>query len=141
MLFNTNSRLTAFNVNLGNMTDGSSMFNTCSNLTTFNGDLSSLETADYMFCKCTSLTSFTSNLANFTTGGDSIFGYSINNCTKLDLTSVQNIATTINDLASQGNTGKITIGIAVDLRGNSDLEAALATIRSKGWTVTEIYKS
>ena len=68
-----------------------------------------------------------------------MFGGATYNCTKLDLPSVQNIAETINDLASKGQTGKINIGISQSIQGNADLEAALETIRSKGWTVSEIY--
>lgn len=68
------------------------------------------------------------------TGGSSMF----NNC-KLDLASVQNIAEGINDLAAQGKIGNITIGMVAELNGNEELAAALATIRNKGWTVTEQY--
>jgi hypothetical protein len=44
-------------------------------------------------------------------------------------------------LAAQGKTGTIHIGINQTIQGNTELDAALATIRSKGWTLSEIYKS
>ena len=88
------------------------MFYNCSSLTHFRGALPVLTSANNMFVKC-----------------------------KLDLPSVQNIAEGINDLASQSKSGSIAIGMAADLRGNSELTEALAAIRAKGWTVTEQYNS
>lgn len=60
------------------------------------------------------------------------------NC-KLDTTSVQNIASTINNLSDDTDDGsyswgKITIGIA-NSTPNAEEEAAFNTIASKGWTV------
>ena len=114
------------------------MFNTCSNLTSFNINLSSLTDGNSMFLRCSNLSSFNSDLSSLSNGG-SMFGSGTYNCTKLDLPSVQNIADTINDLASQGKTGSIHIGISKSIQGNTELDAALATIRSKGWTVSEMY--
>lgn len=68
-----------------------------------------------------------------------MFGVTTAVCTKLDLESVQNIATSINDLASKGKTGSISIGIDKTIQGNTELNAALADIRAKGWTVSEMY--
>lgn len=68
-----------------------------------------------------------------------MFGASHTYCAKLDLASVENIATTINDLAAKGKTGSIGIGMTKTIQGNSKLEEALATIRSRGWTVSEMY--
>ena len=162
-MFDHCTNLTSFNYDLSSLTGGNYMFSNCSNLTSFNGDLSSLTSGYYMFEYCRSLTSFNndmssvtdcgnmfyycSNLTSFNgdlrslTSGSKMFGSSTSTCTKLDLASVQNIAETINDLAAKGTTGSISIGISKTIQGNTELEAALATIRSKGWTVSEIYKS
>jgi hypothetical protein len=94
-----------------------------------------------MFKNCTNLTSFNSDLSSLT-NGSTMFGNGTYNCTKLDLASVQNIADTINDLASQGKTGTLNIGIAKALQSTDEtapVNVALAAIRAKGWTVTEIY--
>jgi hypothetical protein len=73
-----------------------------------------------------------------------MFGGSTSNCTKLDLASVENIAATIKNLSANGKTGKIHIGINKSLQSDDEtapINVALAAIRAKGWTVTEIYKS
>lgn len=106
---------------LGNKLEiGSSMFESCSYLRTLYIDLSSL------------------------TNGSKMFGSASYNSTRLNLASVQNIADTINDLASQGKTGTIDIGMTSSLKSDDEtapINVALATIRAKGWTVTEIYRS
>jgi hypothetical protein len=137
--------LTSFNSDLSGLTDGNYMFYQCPNLTSFNSDLSSLTSGEYMFASCTNLTTFTSDLSSLTNAGSgsgAMFGSSTSNCTKLDLASVQNIAETINDLASQGKTGTIAIGMQTALQSEDEtapINVALAAIRTKGWTVTEIY--
>lgn len=71
-----------------------------------------------------------------------MFGTNIGNATKLDLASVQNIANTINDLASKGTTGRISISMQKALQSDDEtapVNVALAAIRAKGWTVSEIY--
>ena len=144
-MFSGCSNLTSFNGDLSNLTDGSGMFYDCSNLASFNGDLSSLTNGTQMFYYCKNLTSFTGDLSSLTNAGsgyNSMFGNSTSNCVKLDLASVQNIAETINDLVSKGATGTIGIGIAKALKSDDEtapVNVALATIRAKGWTVTEIY--
>ena len=137
-MFNYCSNLTSFSGDLSSLTNGYYMFSQCKNLTSFNGDLSSLTSGTYMFQFCSNLTSFNGDLSSLTSGAN-MFGNGTTNCCKLDLASVQNIADTINDLAAQGKTGSISIGMAKSIQGNADLDTALATIRSKGWTVTEIY--
>ena len=132
--------ITTFTSDLSSLTNGSRMFYSCEQLTTFTSDLSSLVDGSSMFSYCSKFTTFTSDLSSLTNGSN-MFGSSTYNCTKLNLQSVQNIATTINDLAAQGKTGSINIGMTNTIQGNTELEAALATIRSKGWTVSEIYKS
>lgn len=102
--------ITSWNINLPALTNGNSMFNGCKALTSFTSDLSALTDGTNMFGGC-----------------------------KLDLASAQNIADTINNLAAQNKTGNITIGILAELNNDADLAAALATIRNKGWTVTEQY--
>lgn len=130
---------TSFTGNLQSLTYAVNMFSQCINLTEFKCDLPRLATgATSMFYGCTKLTSFNGDLSSLT-NADRMFGNSTSYCTKLDLASVQNIATTINDLAAQGKTGSISIGMTKTIQGNTELEAALATIRSKGWTVTEMY--
>ena len=124
------------------VTSGISMFSGCTNLTSFNGDLPSLTTANSMFSGCTNLTSFNGDLSSLTSG-DRMFGSASSNCSALNLESVQNIAETINDLASKGLTGTIHIGMSNTLKSDDEtapINVALAAIRAKGWTVTEIYK-
>lgn len=137
-MFYNCSALTSINSNFSSITNGESLCDRCTSLTSFNASLSSLPNGMYAFNECKALTSLNTDLSGLT-DGRWMFGSSILNCAKLDLPSVQNIATTINDLASQGKTGSITIGMAKSIQGNADLETALATIRSKGWTVSEMY--
>ena len=125
--------LTSFTRDLPVLTTASNMFRDCIALMSWDAPLPVLKDGSWMFDGCSALTSFNIALPALT-HGDSMF----NKC-KLDLASVQNIADTINDLAAQGKTGVITIGMQSALRGNADLAAALATIRNKGWTVTEQY--
>ena len=136
-MFKGNRKLTSWNIDLPSMTDGGAMFTWCTSLARFRGDISALSINYYsgqgMFDHCTSLTSFSSALPALTDGR-----YMFNLC-KLDLASVKNIADTINDLAAQSKTGRITIGMATELNGDTELRTALATIRNKGWTVTEQY--
>ena len=71
-----------------------------------------------------------------------MFGSSSYGCSPLDLASVQNIAETINDLASKGLTGTIHIGMSKTLQSDDEtapVNVALAAIRAKGWTVNEIF--
>lgn len=144
-MFQGCSNLTSFTADLSSLTDGSSMFNNCPKLTTFSSDLSSLTNGQSMFYQCKNLTSFNSDLSSLTNAGSgysSMFGNSTYNCTKLNFASVQNIADTINDLASKGTTGTLNIGIAKSLQSDDEtapINVALAAIRAKGWTVTEMY--
>ena len=139
------SNLTTFNADLSSLTNADSMFYGCSRLTSFTSDLSSLTNANSMFYGCSNLTTFNADLSSLTNAGSgysSMFGNNTYSCTKLDLASVQNIADTINDLASKGTTGTIGIGIAKALQSDDEtapINVALAAIRAKGWTVTEIY--
>ena len=139
--------LTTFSSDLSSLTDGDSMFSGCDRLTSFNSDLSSLTKGYSMFSGCDILTSFTSDLSSLVDAGSgysSMFGNATHSCTKLNLASVQNIAETINDLASQGKTGTLNIGIAAALQSDDEtapINVALAAIRAKGWTVTEIYRA
>lgn len=140
-MFNNCPNLTSFSADLSSLTKGDRMFANCSNLTSFNSDLYSLTNGSNIFNGCKNLTIFSANLSSLT-DGTAMFGTSTSNCTKLDLASVQNIAETINDLASKGATGKINIGIAKALQSDDEtapVNVALAAIRAKGWTVTEIY--
>ena len=131
--------ITSFSGDLSSLTNGYLMFGSCTNLTSFSGDLSSLTNGYQMFNTCSNLTSFSGDLSSLT-NGSGMFGSAAYNCSKLNLLSVQNISQTINDLASIGTTGTINLGINKTIQGNTELEVALATIRSKGWTVSEIYK-
>jgi hypothetical protein len=99
------------------------MFRDCHKLTSFNGDLTSLTDGVSMFYYCTALTSFNGDLSSLTDGS-----YMFTEC-KLDTTSVQNIADTINT-----HNGIIHISIS-DITPNTDKATAFNTIASKGWTV------
>ena len=144
-MFQGCDNLTTFSSDLSSLTDGTGMFQNCTKLTTFSTDLSSLTNGSNMFSSCSNLTSFSADLSSLTNAGSGyslMFGNSIYNCTKLDLASVQNIADTINDLASQGKTGTLSIGMAKALQSDDEtapVNVALAAIRAKGWTVTEVY--
>ena len=132
-MFQNCSTLMNFTSDLSTLTNGSLMFELCASLTSFTGGLPVLTNGHGMFSHCTSLTSFSGALPKMTNGA-----YMFDKC-KLNLASVQNIADTINDLAAQNKTGKITIGMQKAIQGNEELATALATIRNKGWTVTEQY--
>ena len=147
-MFNSCTNLTTFYSDLSSLTYGNSMFSGCSNLTSFSSYLSSLSSSSNMFVNCDNLTSFTSDLVNLTNGDGMFF-----NCTnltsfsgdlssltngdnmfygcKLDTTSVQNIANTINTVSGWY---QISIGIG-NSSPNEQEEAAFNTIASKGWTV------
>ena len=140
-MFYNCTTLTSFSGDLSSLTEAANMFSGCSNLTSFTTDLSSLTNGNYMFSGCKNLTSFNTDLSSLT-NCNGMFGSGYYNCTKLDLASVQNIADTINDLASKGTTGTIGIGMQKALQSDDEtapINVALAAIRAKGWTVTEIY--
>ena len=142
-MFEGCSNLTSFTSDLSSLTNGNYMFSGCSNLTSFTSDLSSLTNGSSMFKSCEYLTSFSANLSSLT-NGSSMFGSSSYNCTALNLASIENISGTINNLAAQGKTGTIHIGISKTLKSDDEtapINVALAAIRAKGWTVTEIYNS
>ena len=142
-MFEGCSNLTSFTSDLSSLTNGNYMFSGCSNLTSFNGDLSSLTDGNNMFRNCTYLTSFSSDLSSLT-NGSSMFGSSSYNCTALNLASIENISETINNLNAQGKRGTIHIGMSKTLQSDDSaapVNVALAAIRAKGWTVTEIYNS
>lgn len=112
------------------------MFIGCSNLLSFKGKTPLLGWGGFMFQGCNSLENFEGQLSSLY-NGDRMF----NGC-KLNLKSVKNIAETINDLTGQSlssNQGTITIGMSADIKDLQETSEALATIRSKGWTVTEQY--
>ena len=146
-MFYSCTNLTSFTADLPSLTDGYNMLYGCTNLTSFNADLPSLTRGSNMFNSCPNLESFSSDLSSLTDAGSgysSMFGNNTYNCTKLNLASVQNIAETINDLASKGTTGTLNIGIAAALQSDDEtapINVALAAIRAKGWTVTEIYRA
>lgn len=109
------------------------MFYNCTGLTSWDIPLPKLTDGILMFDGCTSLTSFSSDLSSLTNGY-----WMFNDC-KLNTASVQNIASTINDLSDDTNDGnyywgKIYIGIG-NTTPNTEEEAAFNTIASKGWTV------
>lgn len=134
--------LTSWAVDLPALTNGSGMF-FANPLTSFSSNLQSLTDGSRMFWSSVGLTSFSSNLPSLT-NGTNMFGNAVNSCARLDLASVQNIAATINDLASQGKTGIIHIGMNAALQSDdetAEINVALATIRAKGWTVNEIYRA
>lgn len=131
------SALKTWDTDMPSLKDGTQMFYGA-DFTSFNSDLSSLENGVNMFNYCSYMTSFRGALSSLTSGG-SMFGSSASTCSKLDLASVEHIAETINDLAAKGLTGKISIGISKSIQASDALESALATIRAKGWTVTENY--
>ena len=127
-MFDGCSALTSFSSDLPSLTHGYEMFYNCTALTSFSSDLPSLTNGYQMFCNCSNLTSFTSNLSNLT-NGDSMFS----DC-ELNAESIQHIADTINDLKSQGETGKIHIGYADDVPSIILYESG-EILTNKGWTV------
>ena len=112
------------------------MFRYCENLKSFNVRMPNLEYGNYMFYNCTSLENFNSDLSSLTQGYY-MFGEDGWNCTKLNKSSLINIADTIRDLASEGSSGEIYIGMNSSLNG--EVEDILQRIRDKGWTVYEMY--
>lgn len=110
-------------------------FKNCTNLISFEKNLSALENGQQMFDQCTNLTSFTASLASLIIGDEMFAG-----C-KLNLASIQNIASTINNLTTQSLSGSITIGIQADLQDTDELNTALETIENKGWTVNKQYNT
>ena len=123
MFYNCNN-LESFSSELSSLTNGERMFYYCGNLTSFSSELPCLTNGNRMFNNCSNLTSFTSDLSSLT-DGNSMF----RSC-KLDTTSVQNIADTINTVSS----GKIDIGIG-NSTPNEQEKAAFNTMVSNGWTV------
>lgn len=109
-----------------------SMFRNCPNLTTTGGAFfGNIVIANGMFAENTQFEEVTESVKlGRLQQADDMF----KNCI-LNLASVKHIASSINHVAS----GSITIGINAELQGNSELEAALKTIRDKGWGVTEEY--
>lgn len=110
-----------------------SMFRKCDLRTTGGAVFSHLVFATGMFAENSNLEEITTSvkLGRLQSAGDMFAG-----C-KLNLASVQHIASSINHIASGG----ITIGINAALQGNAEVETALNTIRSKGWGVTVEYNS
>lgn len=122
---------------LPNLINGTNLFYNNSNLTSFSTDLPNITTGNYMFNGCTKLTSFNSDLSSLTSGSTMFYG-----C-KLNLESVQNIANTIKDLKAVNKTDSIYISMDTTLKSSdttAPVNVALATIRAKGWTVSENYK-
>lgn len=127
--------LTSFSSDLSSLTNGYGMFTSCYDLTSFNcDDLSSLTSGYYMFYNCSQLTSFNADLSSLTSGLSMFSG-----C-KLDTTSVQNIANSINDVRSlpedpdNYDYKQITIDIN-NPEPNDEEKAAFNIMVSKGWTV------
>ena len=123
MFYTTN--ISEFTTDLPKLDNGTGMFQTCQNLTSFNIDLSSLRNGRGMFQDCINLTSFNSDLSSLTNGNDMF-----RNC-KLNTTSVQNIADTINT-PEPYEIIHISIG---NSSPNEQEEEAFNTIASKNWTV------
>ena len=67
-MFASCSKLTSFNSDLPNLTNGERMFYYCGNLKSFSSDLSSLTNGNSMFYTCTALNSFSSDLSSLTNG-------------------------------------------------------------------------
>ena len=132
-MFQNCTALTSFTVDLPALTNGNSMFSNSTSLTSFTSSIPALTRGDWMFRDCTSLTSFMGDLSVLTEGN-----YMFDKC-KLDLASMQCIADTINDLAAKNKKGNITIGMQTSIKDTDELTTALATIRLKGWTITEQY--
>lgn len=129
----TVAKFTSFSQDITSLIDGAFMFERCFNLINFTSKTPNLEQATMMFAESNKLTRFDGNLQSLI-NGNAMF----RRC-RLDLMSVQNIADTINDLASKGKSGIITIGMAADIKGLQETSEALKKIQGKGWTVTEQY--
>jgi hypothetical protein len=134
-MFTYCDNLTSFNANLSSLTNGYGMFTYCDDLTSFNcDDLSDLINGYYMFNGCYKLTSFNANLSSLTNGSQMFSG-----C-KLDTTSVQNIANSINDVRSlpEDPDNYDYKHITIDINNpepNDEEKAAFNIMVSKGWTV------
>lgn len=123
-----NTDLLYWSSSLGKLESGVQMFSGCKNMHTFIAiDLSKLKDGSMMFENCSSLLNFTENLSSLT-NGDNMF----TNC-KLNIESLQHIADTINDLASQGKSGVIHIGHDSEI-SQSDLDMCGWKLSKKGWT-------
>lgn len=134
--------LTSFTGALPALATGTSMFHD-TRLEAFESDLPSLTNGTTMFNHCVKLASFSGDLPALTTGTN-MFGSNSSNCTRLNLASLQHIAATINNLTAVGKTGNISLGIQSALISDDEtapINVALAAIRAKGWTVTEIYRA
>ena len=106
------------------------MFYECTRLKTFNADLSSLNYAYCMFASCSELTSFNSDLRSLTNGTAMFQG-----C-KLNESSLQNIANTINNVTGISPKPGITMGTEHSLEELTDSERmSLKTIMEKGWAI------
>ena len=99
-------------------------------LVQFNSDLSSLTNGCAMFYYQYHLESFNSDLSSLTNGQNMFYGCSLND------SSIQNIATTINDLTllndKTGVVAKIDLGT---YENPTNIEDTLEVIRNKGWKV------
>ena len=131
---------------LQDLTDTSQMFDNyniytprADEITKFISKMDNVINANSMFLGCKNLTYFDATLTSLHMG-NGMFGYDSNNCTKLDLQSVKNIA----DKIGYYN-GEIYIGMENSLIYDCGdgaywkKEEALQKIRNKGWTVYEIY--
>ena len=135
-MFEYCSNLKVFESNLNSLCYGNSMFWGCENLKTFNVKTPNMEDGNYMFYNCPSLENFNSDLSSLISG-TYMFGSDGWNCTKLNKDSLINIADTIRDLASEGSSAEIYIGLDSSLSG--EVDDILQRIRDKGWTVYEMY--
>ena len=128
-MFYGSTSLTSFTSDMPVLTDGGGMFDGSTSLTSFTSDMPALTEGGYMFSGCRSLTSFSGDLSALTNGDGMFYG-----C-KLDLDSVNRIASTINDLKSQSMSGWFTIGVNSSLVTQAQQDAANAILVNKGWTV------
>ena len=126
--------LESFTSDLSSLTDGGGMFRSCGNLTSFNADssgspvnLSSLTNGNSMFHSCSKLTSFSAELPSLT-NGEGMFRY----C-KLDGTSVQNVAETINSNVT--NNPRIDLGVDISIVNVNSVKRNFGKIYGKGWNV------
>lgn len=108
------------------------MFSGCYNLESFEGDLSSLTYADEMFYGCNRLKHFrtTANINNSIQSAREMFS----GC-KLDLLSLQNIASKFGRPASSSNP-YILIGYDGNTVTTQQAQSVQAILVGKGWTVT-----
>ena len=108
------------------------MFRKCAITSTGSSTFAYARNTSFMFAECKHLENITSMGLKRIIEADGMFTGCI-----LNLASVKHIANNINTV----HNGRITIGINATLQGNSELAAALETIRGKGWTVTEEYNT